>query len=230
VTNDIPRSDPPPGPDPLAVFRVKRCLKCEYDLAGLPPDHACPECGEEYTRGTLALIGWSQAEYIPGTGMWWLHRIVYAFLWLLGLFIVGGLAIPISSAFSNLVWFAPLGYIAFTGWLFWERRKQVKAGGNKRLLVSEAEVQVLAGPQHRLLQNVKVSKTPFKLGRALRRVRLTRRRHDVWEILLHAGSLRAFLMADSVQIDLRCTEEEAQALAGELRSRIARALEHKEHG
>jgi hypothetical protein len=36
---------------------VQRCPVCEYDLAGLPAAHACPECGFEYDERTIVLYG-----------------------------------------------------------------------------------------------------------------------------------------------------------------------------
>jgi len=39
-------------PRPDNTFMLDRCPRCEYLFAGLPPDHACPECGLRYDRAS----------------------------------------------------------------------------------------------------------------------------------------------------------------------------------
>ena len=34
---------------------MKPCLKCDYDLTGLPDEHACPECGLQYDPDNVAI-------------------------------------------------------------------------------------------------------------------------------------------------------------------------------
>ena len=150
--------DPTPS-DPLAPFRIKRCLKCDYDFTGLPPDHACPECGEAYTRDMLALVGWTQAGYVPGTGMWWVHCAAYVFVWLIGLLVVAVVYVAASNAYPMAALLAPLAYLGITIFLFWERRQQVRAGGNLRLLVTDEFVVRFESQQHRLFQRVSFRRT-----------------------------------------------------------------------
>ena len=41
--------------EPRDILRLKRCPRCSYDLAGLPRNHACPECGFRYDELTFRL-------------------------------------------------------------------------------------------------------------------------------------------------------------------------------
>ncbi len=182
----------------------------------------------------LALVGWTQAGYIPGTGMWWLHCAAYVFVWLIGLLVVAVVYVAASNAYPTAALLAPLAYLGITFFLFWERRQQVKAGGNLRLLVTDEFVVRFESQEHRLFRRVSFRRTNMSgdlawFGVAIRRVRLKRRSDHVWELRLNAGFWRSFLIADSLRIGLRCSEEEARALAQELRLRVARAVEREAH-
>lgn len=71
---------------PATLGERAYCIKCGYQLSGLPQDGACPECGEEYdplsvakepapmTANLLLRFGWPMALYllftvVPMTGM-----------------------------------------------------------------------------------------------------------------------------------------------------------------
>ncbi len=191
--------------DPLARFRLRRCVNCHYDLVGLPPEHCCPECGEAYTRDTLLLVGWSGARFVGGTGMWFLRFLLYPMLVLL---------------VTMLVW--PAGLV-LAAWFIWS---QFIACANQRLLVTDAEIRRPAASRNKLKLLLDTAcYPPSTLGRELRHVRLRRCRSDLWELLVHARSRQRFFTAGSVRVVLLCDEDEARALAHELRLRIARAIE-----
>jgi len=42
----------------LPTTRVLRCPQCNYDLAHLPRNHRCPECGFAYDEWTIVLENW----------------------------------------------------------------------------------------------------------------------------------------------------------------------------
>ena len=47
------------------VARLWDCIQCGYDLSGLPPTGACPECGSVRREGWLWIAGWPRAKDIP---------------------------------------------------------------------------------------------------------------------------------------------------------------------
>jgi hypothetical protein len=194
--------------DPFAAYRIRRCLKCDYDLTGLPLDNTCPECGEAYARDMMLVTGWSHARFVAGTGMWWLRFLLYFVLVLV---------------LITLIW--PVG-LALAAWFIWS---QFFADQNQRLLVTDTEIRRPQALRYRLLRRFDVAcYPPPKLGRDLRRVRLRRCRDDLWKVFVYGSPGQASVTPSPLRIVLLCGEEEAQALAHELRLRIARALEQQE--
>lgn len=47
------------------IPRLTHCPQCEYDLAGLPEKHACPECGYAYSKDAIVVRGWERGK-TPG--------------------------------------------------------------------------------------------------------------------------------------------------------------------
>ncbi|MCH8053444.1 MAG: hypothetical protein IH895_05235 [Planctomycetes bacterium] len=68
------------------------CLKCNYDLRGLPDDHFCPECGWHYTR-------------LPCV---WLKPRMWTIMSFIGITLFVGCLDP-----TKVVW---LAWTAFAGW------------------------------------------------------------------------------------------------------------------
>ncbi len=213
--------------DPLARFRLRRCVKCDYDLAGLPPEHCCPECGEAYSHDTLELVGWSQPGFVPGTFMRWVHIAVYIVVGVFGLFMswTSGMA-----AGGFWIWAGPLAYCALVGWIVFARRMQARSGGNLRLIVA-ADHLVLDTGYPTLLDWLTSSQADeiLAFGGELSRLAVRRRRADVWEFYFTAGPFRSLVLTRTAKIVLKCSEAEAQELAHELRLRIARAIERRAH-
>ena len=62
--------DTPAAPPPLTLDRSQPCVKCAYDLRGLPLDGVCPECGtpvQDSLRGWL--LRYASPEYRRKLGL-----------------------------------------------------------------------------------------------------------------------------------------------------------------
>ena len=99
-----------------------KCLRCNYDLTGLPTAHACPECGLTYHKNAEVL----QASPHVGT-VWLLAK---------GLFLLayGAAAIslmPLEPLYSLLM----LGWVGLIVWLHFTAR-------NRRVVLSEQGILV----------------------------------------------------------------------------------------
>lgn len=70
-----------------ARSRPNACLRCDYDLSGLPPDARCPECG----RGRLPLWVVDRRFTVIGfvlLALWMLVFFGWCFVWI-GMAILG---------------------------------------------------------------------------------------------------------------------------------------------
>jgi hypothetical protein len=56
-----PRTDPAPASD--AAFTPRRCPRCEYNLYGLAPLTACPECGWDPEEAAIAAAAPADAPW-----------------------------------------------------------------------------------------------------------------------------------------------------------------------
>lgn len=109
------------------------CPACLYDLAGLPGEHRCPECGLEYDRSHAFFrvrsgrgSGWSQWQSLIQTAWpaawllaWYFHQVSF------GAFIVAYIAglVVIPLSFSTVLWFV-----------------RARHGGDARLWILPTEV------------------------------------------------------------------------------------------
>ncbi|MFG0252070.1 MAG: hypothetical protein ACF8NJ_04265, partial [Phycisphaerales bacterium JB038] len=207
--------------DPLVAFRLRSCVRCGYDLAGLPADHACPECGEPYSAQVLELVGWSQLGFIVGTLSWYLHLWVYALVGLVALTFAWGIGAALGGFWASLL---PLGFCTLVALLVLARVRSTRRGSNLRLLVTDELVILDTGYTSLLRLAMGEPDEMFALGAELREAQIRLRHPDTWELRLSSGSIRSFRAASLVRIILHCPEDQALALAEELRERIRRAL------
>jgi hypothetical protein len=168
----------------------------------------------------LQLLGWSHVAHVPGTGLWWLHLVVYTLMWSAGLVLLGPLA-----ALSGWGWLLILLYLLAGVLLIRRARRHAAIGGNSRLLIGETQAIQLLGPTPFFLRHRTLAGLEIPFGSVLRRLDTRRRQANLWEFRLHSGPYISFTVAKTTTLLLRCTDEEARALAHELRLRIARALE-----
>lgn len=106
-----------PGPTPTGVYDEGfRCVKCQYDLAGLPRGSVCPECGTPNARPTYDKkrgTGVSRAPiaYVDRLATWlWAAAFALFASWFFGL-IAGVAPHPITWGLHFLVaagWLAAL--------------------------------------------------------------------------------------------------------------------------
>ncbi len=60
---------------------MKPCLKCDYDLTGLPDEHICPECGLDYDPDNVALELARKPDILEVVVALTMLGIVYASFW-----------------------------------------------------------------------------------------------------------------------------------------------------
>lgn len=210
------QQQPMAGEDFLARFRLRECPGCGYDLQGLPPEHVCPECGATYSTETLDLVGWSREGRMPGHWLWWRRRVVAFFFWLL----CAGAAIAVyvtwggAAAFiAQLVFFAvTMGFIRFL------RGRWPDDYDNRWLIPTRGPVAIR--PNGWLVEPGEASwDADFVFGTEVRDLTLRRCRTDVWEFgLLMVRPARSSWC--DLTLVFHCSQDEADALATEIRRRI----------
>jgi len=60
-----PRGDPPSSPPEAVLGASLPCRRCRYETRGLPPEGACPECGEPIWRTIAQAVDLSAAALHP---------------------------------------------------------------------------------------------------------------------------------------------------------------------
>jgi hypothetical protein len=193
--------------DPRDILRLKRCPKCGYDLAGLPRNHACPECGARYDESTFIIdVGGKKSKA---------QRCVEAAYFAT----VTGLAL-LYACFSGTraSWRVPWGMLAFILAvlatraflsLFLRMRGGIDRAGFLRLRfdatgVSKVGEQRLADIAYSSISDVAVAKRPWE------------RRYRLKIITPAIAGLRVAWINGT----LRLSREEAEVLREELRTRL----------
>jgi hypothetical protein len=212
-------ADPREQPDPLAVFRVKRCLKCEYDLAGLPPDHACPECGETFSKDTLCLLGWEQLGQLPGNALWIVRWFWYIFLWVWLMESAARLGFRAIGGWWS--WIVPFSLVVGGAVLLWRRIRTRSERHERRWLVTHEALVTTDNLKSYPSEQEAPDSIQIQLDADSHQFKAGRRGPRTWEIrLVTAGTA---VDPDAPTIYLRCDDKEAHALAEELRRRVALA-------
>jgi len=86
------------------IPRLTHCPQCEYDLAGLPVKHACPECGYAYDKGDIVVRGWKKGK-TPS-----LIRILVIGALMAWAFTFRGRNTGLGGFFTILIWAGPVLY------------------------------------------------------------------------------------------------------------------------
>ena len=115
-----------PQVDGADVLRLERCAGCGYQLAGLPADGLCPECGHAYAADDVVLRGWacgSRASIATGN-----RRVV--FVWIV--FGLLNMTYPLMSAVLRGWWtffiIMAIAWLTLTGISIWLRWRDPEAG------------------------------------------------------------------------------------------------------
>lgn len=97
----------PANPAPVSVLdRAVRCVRCGYDLIGLPPTGVCPECGTPVERSMRGdLLRYCGEEYLASLhqGLFWIQTsiiisiITTVGMMLLGIAALSGFLVPIPT-------------------------------------------------------------------------------------------------------------------------------------
>jgi hypothetical protein len=213
---------PEPAEDALAAFRHRSCLKCEYDLRGLPERGVCPECGGSYDRDTLVVAGWTSPAYAPGLShtlrniVLFLLIILFVAPVLTTIFTAGGLTVQVSA-------FAVIGIIGLAAYTAYRRRIHSRQhGGDIRLVVSMEACELVDRPLDRRLHRFD-KRLYVRLSRRRRRLkRLHISRYDPrpWRL----AGLGIGLGPTAIVMYIDRSRESLEALCDELARRGALLL------
>lgn len=150
TADNIP-AGPGPGPteDALAAFRHRSCLKCEYELRGLPERGVCPECGESFDLDTLVVAGWTSPAYVPGPAhvvrsiVMFLLIILFVAPVLVMIFTASGLTTQVSAI-------AVIGIVMLAAYATYRRRVHSRRqGGDMRMIVTHEACELAERPLDR---------------------------------------------------------------------------------
>ena len=182
------------------MHALTHCYRCNYDLAGLPASHHCPECGFEYDDSMFLLLGWR----LPPLGKKAAVRIA---LPLLTCAIIGGCAFGLSSiATFGLVSLAALLFVAA-----YALSRHSGESGERALVQYLITEDGIIGPTGRLHHWQRYSH-PMLLREPPAR----------WRLHIYPNWLEATFFG-GVNAVLDCTESEAEAVRDEVERRIRRA-------
>ncbi|MEM6553717.1 MAG: hypothetical protein AAF750_16485 [Planctomycetota bacterium] len=194
------------------------CPVCQYDLRGLP-EGPCPECGVHLGDDAVLLQGVVRGfgSTTPGRRLAQVVLIVWIMLWLpcAGIPLAIGGAMGLSGyALLGAYLTGWLGIIVLASMLFGSRRRRGKAARDQVLLTANGFL--LAGttdptePGRGLIAWTSYSRAEVKrLGSTWKRLRLRGRdRHG---------------RSTALDIGVRCSDDEADALRGALADYLATA-------
>lgn len=206
--------------DPRNILRLRRCPKCDYDLAGLPRRHRCPECGFEYDESMFVLYATSSSAWADlFTGSWGTRMFRLAcfafFLYYFG-----------SRIFENILLFWKSGSVIHGLIAF------VYAGGIVALLLSVLRYRKArrehGGDTQLGFSSQGAWKTTKKGGvgppdvipwDCFRKIRIRRLSKGVWRLQLTGPLLRGYLVDGFIE----CTRREAALIRNEIRRRLRAA-------
>ncbi len=189
-------------------YIIERCPKCDYPLTGLPPNHACPECGCAYEAGMFQLYGWSLAGFgLSKRGV-----------------ATGGGVLIVIAASSPLLgfgwsWFAAMQLAFFA---------VVIVG----LLYATVALAESRGREHfvrYLISNEGITVDGDRLfpWSSYAHMVLLQEGPDAYRIHINPGIWRAMQRVPTINVAFRATFSEAEALSSELQRRMNEARDRQ---
>lgn len=179
-------------------LKLTHCPACGYDLAGLPANHACPECAFEYDERTYRLPNW---DYERGYDR--PLEIIFAVACVGGAFISaqGNIVLPMVLLCIALVLVGDV----------WLRSRRPPRGENpnaRKILIDGIGVRLLTPVRDRRL---------FRWS-AVRGIRVKGRAGDVWRLRFALEPAKP-LGARKWTVDIKCNETVKDEIVNDLRER-----------
>jgi rubrerythrin len=210
-------------------LQLKACPRCEYDLAGLPRRHQCPECGFPYDENMFTVHAWYRERLsMPGRLAFarsWVSKAYYALLILFfPVLILSSIVIRSwqsknwQGSILSAVFWGGLIVLGVTRAFFYSRTRRKKKGTLQVLFTSEGVAERRKGELSRCMrwENFRYFRFRRK-GKNLWRLRLCGR---FWGRFIHAGVLRRWLKNPGFWVELEASPRVAAFVRSEIRRRL----------
>lgn len=200
-----------------SILRLKYCPKCEYDLAGLPREGRCPECGFEYDEQMFSLVGRPRK-----LGIWTIMISGYCMMQFMNAVRQGAMDVALLFAIAICVF---IGILLLRSRLMRDRRWVLFTREGVATRHTVGEFQIIAWEN---FHRVRFFRTAFERDKRGLPLYMLELYQEPNRFLFQRRNSLTRTFGETLRFQIGATEEDARIAVDEMRRRFSRAWKLEE--